>query len=121
MNSKQKSRLALLFLATVIIGTLSPAKAEPNYYPYAPVRPGDYRGQPGIRGWYQWQQNPNRPRRSFGRRYNSETPVYSRDIYESFVVPDQNPMSWGEASQLCDRDGGNLEWRRNRKVCIKYY
>jgi hypothetical protein len=35
----------------------------------------------------------------------------------NFIVADELPMEWDEASKLCDRKYGRLTWENNLKVC----
>lgn len=114
---------SLLILGLAVAGTLATFAGSPRqaqaHHEYAPVRPGSYQPS-GLRDSYNWWSNPNRPRRISGQGgYPGSPSIGASDIYETFVVPDQNPMSWEEASQLCDRDGGKLAWRRDRKVCLR--
>ena len=74
-----------------IIGSIPKAIA---HHDYAPVRPGDHQSM-GWREQLNWQFNPDRPRRTSGRSpYYPNTTIGGSDSYETFVVPDQNPMSW---------------------------
>lgn len=126
MTQKLKNS-ALLCMATIGI-TLAvnfhPAinKAQAHHdSTYAPVRPSDHQNNVGWRDWYDWNfRNPNRPRPTI-IPVGPPTGFGQGGIvtdYEHFVVPDQNPMSWEDASRLCDHDGGRLVWRRDRKVCV---
>jgi hypothetical protein len=36
-----------------------------------------------------------------------------------FIFPDDQPIEWNEASQICNRKYGRLIWRKNLKTCIK--
>lgn len=115
MKQKFTTRLYLTLLAvTMATGTVLFASKTQAHH--APVRPENY---PSFdwRDPYGWYTNPNRPRRSNGSSGFGSVPGTGTNIYESFVIPDANPMSWEAASRLCDRDGGRLVWRRNRKVC----
>jgi hypothetical protein len=52
--------------------------------------------------------------------YNSKTlydEVNKGD--DKFTIPDNVPMEWSEASQMCDRVYGKLIWRNKMKTCIK--
>ena len=122
MKQIKKSKLHFLFfiLALVVTVTLTQTKANAHH---DPVRPGTY---PSFnwRNPYGWYSDPNRPRRTYvPRRDVGGYPNVgsSGGSYETFVIPHSNPMSWGDASRLCDRDGGTLSWQRNRKVCIKRF
>ena len=109
---------SFILLAGVLASIfISPLKVNANH---APVTPESY---PSF-NWqnpYGWYTNPNRPRRYPARRTDINTPATGPGLYEAFAVPDKNPMSWEEASRLCDREGGQLVWSRNRKVCSKRY
>ena len=96
------SCLALASVTISVIGNTPKASAH-----HAPVTPENY---PSF-NWknpYGWYTNPNRPRRYPARRTDINTPAIGPGLYEAFVIPDKNPMSWEEASRLCDREGGRL-------------
>ena len=112
---KLKKKLSLFSGALLVVTTLSTG--------ITPIKTslGSNVQEAQARPWYPFRDyfNPDRPRRYPGGGYGRRDNVGGPTVYETFVIPDHNPMSWEQASRLCDRDGGQLVWRRNRKVCLK--
>ena len=116
---KTTSSLTLKILSCLAVASFSfdAKEASANH---DVVRPETY---PSFnwRDPYGWYSNPNRPRYRYSPSRNEIGEGFqpSQKSVETFVVPDANSMSWEEASRLCDRDGGRLTWRRDRKVCVR--